>query len=280
MIKALISLPLAGLMAVGWLLSDGSTPSTLAAIKVSDRKETPTSMSNSTEGLEGTLWRLTHYISNGELEAVLADSEATLQLEAGRIYGSGSCNRYFGSYSLSDNGLSIQPGGTTQMACLPEIMAQEQAFLGVLPQVNGFALEGNELRLQNPQGETILVLREFTSPPLTNTQWHLQFYNNGRGALVSPIAGTSITATFSEAGRVAGEAGCNNYFASYELNDGITIGRASSTRKYCSQPEGVMEQESRYLKALESSVSFSLSGNQLELKNAEGTVVAQYRASE
>ena len=64
--------------------------------------------------------------------------------------------------------------------------------------------------------------------------------------------GTQITANFGEDGQLTGSAGCNDYFGPYET-DGqkISMGPFGTGRTACSEPEGIMEQESQYLAALE-----------------------------
>ena len=69
------------------------------------------------------------------------------------------------------------------------------------------------------------------------------------------LGGTKITITFSE-GRVAssigfsGSAGCNQYFGSFENTpDGLVVGPIGATEMWCGD-EGVMDQESQFLKAL------------------------------
>jgi len=86
--------------------------------------------------------------------------------------------------------------------------------------------------------------------PLTGVTWGLLTYNNGKGGLVSVLSGTEITAVFGEDGNLAGSAGCNDYAATYSTDgDSISIGPAATTRKMCTDPEGIMEQEAGYLAA-------------------------------
>jgi heat shock protein HslJ len=111
------------------------------------------------------------------------------------------------------------------------------------------------------------------------TTWQALFYNNGKEAAVSVILGTEITAIFGENGTLAGSAGCNNYNAAYEIEDSsISIGPAASTRKFCADPEGTMDQESQYLAALETAATYRLDGDTLELRTADGALVASYQA--
>ena len=95
--------------------------------------------------------------------------------------------------------------------------------------------------------------------------------------MVSTIIGTEITAIFDEAGTLSGSAGCNGYSASYTADgEKITVGPAASTRKFCAEPEGIMDQESQYLMALENAAVYTIDGRSLEIRDANGAGVAYY----
>ena len=76
---------------------------------------------------------------------------------------------------------------------------------------------------------------------------------------------------FSE-GKVTGIVGCNNYFTSYEV-EGSSLRITSpigSTMMMCE--EEVMRQETAFLSALETSKSYKISGNTLEIEFNGGTL--------
>ena len=58
----------------------------------------------------------------------------------------------------------------------------------------------------------------------------------------------------------------------------MTIQTPSSTRKACTQPDGVMQQEQEYLKALTTAATYTLQGNQLELRTDQGALAALFKA--
>jgi heat shock protein HslJ len=233
--------------------------------------------------LEGSQWWLTSYrTTTGEMVTaqVYGVEGPSIQLSEGGVGGNATCNRFFGAYEKDGDTLTIQPGGSTMMACPPEVMAQEQAFLTALGQVVRYEITNSTLQLFNASGEVVLTFTPDTPPALTGTLWQLTAYNNGREAVTSIIAGTQITATFDASGGLTGSAGCNNYMASYTLSDGtLSIGPGVSTRKFCAQPEGLMAQETAYLQALETAATYTLTGNTLTLKTASGATVAQFRAA-
>jgi uncharacterized lipoprotein YbaY len=89
-----------------------------------------------------------------------------------------------------------------------------------------------------------------------------------------------ITVEFTD-GQIAGKAGCNNYFASYEAsNGGIIIPEpVGSTQMFCQDPEGVMEQEGEYLGLLVQAASYQFSDGLMEIADASGTVILVYQAA-
>ena len=78
----------------------------------------------------------------------------------------------------------------------------------------------------------------------------LKNLNNGEGGVVSSASTGQATAVFSD-GTVSGTGGCNRFNASYEVKgERISIGPAAATRKFCQQPEGIMDQEQQFFAAL------------------------------
>jgi heat shock protein HslJ len=104
-------------------------------------------------------------------------------------------------------------------------------------------------------------------------------YNNGKQAVVSVLAGTSLTLEFGADGRVSGSAGCNRYTGQYTVaGDAVTIGQSASTRRMCAEPAGVMEQEAAFLAALPGDVRARIDGDRLELRDVAGALRIAARA--
>jgi heat shock protein HslJ len=100
------------------------------------------------------------------------------------------------------------------------------------------------------------------------------------GALTTPVDGTRLTAVFGEDGTLVGSTGCNTYRTGYETDgDTIAIAPAAATRKFCEQPEGVMAQEAAFHQALVAVGRFALSGDALELFDADGALAIALRRS-
>jgi heat shock protein HslJ len=223
--------------------------------------------------LEGTPWVLTSYINaeNQTLEPI-EGTQATAIFMDGRVGGNASCNNYGAAYALDGNSLQIGVAVTTMMLCQPEEVAeQELAYLAALSTVASYQIEGQTLALADADGQVVLTYGVPQQTPLTGTDWQVSLYNNGKEAMVSSLAGTTITLMFVEGGNVTGNGGCNNYTGDYTLDGNqLTIGELATTRMFCAEPEGAMDQETAFLAALQSSTSFQIMGGDLELLDADG----------
>jgi heat shock protein HslJ len=86
----------------------------------------------------------------------LPEPRITMTFAEGRVSGLGSCNRYGAGYTLTGEGLTFSKGMSTMMACPPEIMQQEQEFLGLLEKIKRFSIgPGGALVLEADDGRTI-----------------------------------------------------------------------------------------------------------------------------
>lgn len=226
--------------------------------------------------LEGVLWRLIEYADEaGGMSPVLEGTTVDIEFEGSQMGGSSGCNRYFGSYTLEEgNRLTFDAEiGSTQMACPPEIMEQESRYQELLGQVAIADRFEDHLILLEEGGELSLLIFVASQPAaLENTDWQATGINNGKGGVVSSAATPMATARFSE-GQITGSGGCNSFTASYELDgDRVTIGPAAATRKFCNEPEGIMDQEQQYFEALSRATTYSLMPERLELRDDSGSL--------
>ncbi len=88
--------------------------------------------------------------------------------------------------------------------------------------------------------------------------------------------GATVTLQFAD-GRLSGSDGCNRYSGRYEASgSSISIGGIAVTDMNCASPEGVMEQEQAYLKALATAKSVRFEGDRLELRAEDGALAASF----
>ncbi len=214
--------------------------------------------------LSGTAWIMSSL--NGALP--VADTTVTLQFgEDGTASGSDGCNRYTTQVTQDGDSLTFaQPMAGTMMACPEPAMTQAAQYRDALAAVTRFTMSARQLVLF--AGDEIVLTFIAEVQALEGTAWYVTSYNNGREAVVGLLEGTEITLNFEEID-LNGNAGCNNYFAGYTVaGNTITVEAPGSTRMFCEEPAGVMEQEAAYLAALQSAATFSIEGDQLWLRTA------------
>jgi heat shock protein HslJ len=92
---------------------------------------------------------------------------------------------------------------------------------------------------------------------LDETSWFLRSYGE-QSNLKAIIEGTEITATFDgSTAEISGSAGCNSYFAEYEIDGNkLTVFDMAFTEMACQSPLGIMEQEQEFLSILANAHSF------------------------
>lgn len=234
--------------------------------------------------LEGTLWMMTNYNNGREaVVSVAIDTEVTALFEDGQLSGNGGCNQYSGGYELEGESISIGPLISTQMFCAePEgTMDQETLYLAALEAATTYEIKDDRLDFYDDKGSRQLtfVAAKEEELPLVGTDWNLTSFHTA-DAVTSILNGSTIGALFAEDGQVSGSAGCNNYFGGYTLaGDSLTVGPLGASRMACSEPDGVMQQETVYLSMLDSTASYVIDGATLTLLNADGAALLSYVAA-
>lgn len=192
----------------------------------------------------------------------------------GTLAALADCNQVRGTYTLEASSLAIELGPSTMAAC-PEGSLGDQ-FVANLSAANTYFFDGEDLLIDLVYDSGTMRFAAGTHD-LSESAWTVIGYNNGRGGVVSTMVDTDLTADFTPDGTVTGSSGCNTYRGSYETDGrSITIGPLISTRMFCDQPEGVMDQEQAYLAALGTAATFEFMGNRLEMRTAEGSIVATF----
>jgi heat shock protein HslJ len=233
---------------------------------------------------EGTGWTLTGYLYNGTVVPAIPGTTITMDFGTeGKISGSAGCNHYFASCEVKGTGITIGQAGSTEMYCsAPGIMDQEITYLTLLVRSKTISIEGEHLTLSGEQGAPILTFAKTVPPkqqPLVDTTWTLESFHTG-DAVSSVLAGTKITAVFNKEGSITGSAGCNQYFASYNVTGtSLQVSQAGSTKMACGAP-GVMQQENSYLSLISQAKTFTIKGDHLTLADAKGAAMLSFLASD
>jgi heat shock protein HslJ len=229
---------------------------------------------NGTVDLDGTNWTLVGQESEGDLATPLPDTEITIEFKDGQVAGSAGCNSYFADYTvMAEGNLQIGLIGSTMMACPEDIMQQESDYLAALATAESFTLDGETLTVHTGQGNLVFdIARDLT---LEGQGWTLSGIVQNE-AIVSTAVDSEITVEFSGA-EVAGSAGCNSYFASYEIVDSsLSLGPIGSTMMTCDDETN--QRETEFFSALESVAGYNISRKTLTLTDADGNALLIFQA--
>jgi heat shock protein HslJ len=92
--------------------------------------------------LTGTQWTLEEFGG----KPVIEHSKATLAfLQAGRVSGNGSCNRFMGPAEMTGDKIKLGPLAGTKMMCDPGASDQETAYLKALESAQRFEVKDGKL---------------------------------------------------------------------------------------------------------------------------------------
>jgi heat shock protein HslJ len=218
------------------------------------------------------LWQRTEY---GDDTVLTASNPASynFQLRAGNVLiVQADCNRASGTYTLSGSQLTFHLGPTTLVACPPG--SQGDVFLRDLGQVATYVFDGQQLVLNMRFDSGNMYFSPLPESSLSQSPWRVQSYNNGRGGVVTVLAGTQLTATFTDDGQINGDAGCNTYNGPYTTaGSTIDIGPLATTRRACAS-DAENAQEQAFLAALDAASRYELAGDRLTLRDAGGATQA------
>ena len=111
-------------------------------------------------------------------------------------------------------------------------------------------------------------------------EWFLVSFDD-QGSKKKVIANTQTTIQFSTE-RLSGLAGCNRYFAGYQLKNryDLTIERIVATEMACPDPVGIMQQEDTYLQLLSRAKAYYIRDGQLTLYNEDKIAILIFQQQE
>ncbi len=234
----------------------------VAACGDGEGTETTTGATDTTtqasQNIEGSPWRL---VEARGFEVPPAIS-VTIQFQDGKVTGASTCNRFNGPYELDGTSLTIGQLAMTQKACPDRLTRSGDrphscCWVGLLPTAS--TVPGSNCSTPTNSRSSPIAR---SAPPTCGERWEVTgLLNRQKEAFATPIQGTKMTANFTKGGELAGNAGCNQYSTTYEVDGNtISIPEPTLTRKACQQPKGLMGQENRYLTALTEAVTWEIDG--------------------
>lgn len=179
----------------------------------------------------------------------LAGNAPNLTLAAGRVSGSGGCNRLSGTVRVRGDTLTFGSIAATRMACVPAVNVQEQTFLTVLgtPGLRA-SVQGLLLTLTTPGDRTLVFrragltggadLRDPTPPAPAPTARDGSYRLTGVDGQPAPRTLQPVTLSL-EGTRVGGSDGCNSFGGEYRLDGGrlSLTGPLVGTLRACPEPD-------------------------------------------
>ena len=112
-------------------------------------RKNPAAEASSADSFAAQTWRLFELQVGPDSAPTQPNAPITLQFDAvaGRVSGTGGCNRYFAEAVVRDRKLTISAIGATRMACPAPAMAEESAYLAALERATGYLVEDEVLTL-------------------------------------------------------------------------------------------------------------------------------------
>ncbi|MCB0129008.1 MAG: META domain-containing protein, partial [Caldilineaceae bacterium] len=184
--------------------------------------------------LDGTSWRL---VELGENEPVADEVEITIAFAGDQISGSGGCNNYTGSFTLSDDNpflITFGPIAATRMLCPDPAGGAETAYVSALDATTIWGYDFGDLVLSYGSGEDRDRLL-FTAQPaaeageaageaattaesLVGATWQWVGLTDPMQQITIDTP-KSYTLTFLDDGSIQIQADCNNATASYTATE-------------------------------------------------------------
>jgi heat shock protein HslJ len=159
------------------------------------------------------VWELVELPSNeGQPIAIDEPERYTVQfLPEGELAIGADCNRATGTYTLSDDTLSITIGISTLALCPPD--SQADSFLALLEETSTFAID--------PEGMLVLTGDQGAMrfrPSLMGVVWEWHDFRGGDDSVVAPERPERYTLTFLPEGKLAIRADCNRGIGTYRVD--------------------------------------------------------------
>jgi heat shock protein HslJ len=154
------------LLALGGFTASAQNATITGTVAYLQHNAPPSNAGAVSTPLEGTHWTLTK-IGGQAIAPATGRREAYLQFVAQgrRVTGSTGCNRLTGAYEQAGSGLKFHPIATTMMACIGQVMTQENKFNAALRKTDSYRIRGNTLLLIGKKK----VLASFNAAPSEGT---------------------------------------------------------------------------------------------------------------
>jgi heat shock protein HslJ len=180
---------------------------------------------------------------NGAPKALVAGTRIRLEFGDGSFNAHAGCNSMGGEYRLDGGVLIVTDVFTTEMACQPPLMAQDQWLIEVLGSKPSVTLAGDQLAISGGGVLIQLMDRRVVDPDraITGPTWTVDSIFSG-DAVSSVPQGAVATLVFHEDGTLDVETSCNTGQGRWKaVGQGIEVTGLGLTKRGCIGPNGDLE---------------------------------------
>jgi heat shock protein HslJ len=207
---------------------------------------------------------------------LVAGSTVSVDFGDGDLSANAGCNTLAGGYALDAGTLAAGPLAMTEMACEPDLMAQDEWLAALLEAGPTLTVDGDELIVGGATGTITFLDREVAEPdlPLEGTRWVVDGVVANEA--VSSIPADVVASLTIDAGTATVETGCNSGSGAVEVGDGtLDFGPIAITLRAC--PPAVADVEQAVLLTLDGEVDYEIDADRLALRRetSDGVVGLQ-----
>lgn len=222
------------------------------------------------------------YVSDGAPNPPFRDGSEPirLRLRDGEISFSASCNQFSGQATWDDGVLRTSALGGTEMGCPGTRQTQDEWMIDFFGSTPTLELDGTDLAIRSGKDRVWFVPADEIpsaepgdSGDLVGTDWRLtgigEHDGDSIGMMVIP---DDVTATIRlDDSEMRFNSGCNSGGGrATVLADTITFGRMAMTLELCPGASGEVEHGVIRVLQGKSTVSWSISGDELRLRTSDG----------
>jgi len=221
------------------------------------------------------------YVGDGPVRLFPDGSEPIrLTLRAGKISFTASCNHFSGQATWDDGVLRTSALGGTEMGCPGARQAQDEWMVDFFGSSPTLELDGTDLAVRSEMATVSFVPADEVASDepgdaedLIGTEWGLTHIEERDGDVVSMMVvprHVSPTIRFDNT-EASFETGCNSAGGRAAVSgETITLGQVRMTLKLCPGAAGEVEHGVMRVLQGKSTVSWSISGDQLRLVTRDG----------
>jgi heat shock protein HslJ len=213
-------------------------------------------------------WELVEFSRDGAVVPEPVGGRATLVVSDGELGGTSFCNSYSGTYELDGDDLSVSGLGGTEMACAPELMDAESAYLAALGSVEQAATAEGYLVLSGGDAELrYRPVPEVPASDLVGTAWVLETLLDGEVA--SSTTGARAVLELADDGTLTASTGCRGLTGSWSLEGDVVRVTGVEPEAAACEPD-VAAQDDQVVAVLSADFQVAVSEDSLTLTGADG----------